>query len=86
MSRSCSPNQTSSRSCHHLPLGTVFHITSCWLRQLALARPTTGRCPTDCPITSMLWVLLVPLRRNYGKQNARQSYSYQVDFELKIGR
>jgi hypothetical protein len=31
----------------------------------------------------MLWVLLVPLRRNYGTHNARQPYSYQVDFELK---
>ncbi len=28
-------------------------------------------CPTDCPITPVLWVLLVPLRRNYGMQNAR---------------
>jgi hypothetical protein len=28
-------------------------------------------CPTDCPITPVLWVLLVPLRPNHGKQNAR---------------
>jgi len=28
-------------------------------------------CPTDCPITPVFWLLLVPLRRNCGKQNAR---------------
>ena len=29
--------------------------------------PLAG-CPTDCPITPVLWVLLVPPRRNYDKQ------------------
>ncbi|MCA1707284.1 MAG: hypothetical protein LC808_30065, partial [Actinobacteria bacterium] len=32
--------------------------------------PTTGRCPMNCPITPVRWLFLVPLRRNYGEQNA----------------
>jgi hypothetical protein len=43
------------------------YVQAAWL---VLARPTAGRCPTDCPITPVLWVLLVPLRRNHDKQNA----------------
>jgi hypothetical protein len=48
----------------------------------ATRRPTTrgGSCPLDCPLIPVLQGPLLPPQRNHSRQNARQCYSYQVNF------
>ncbi len=55
------------------PLDAVLHslpVEQPPVRATALARHTTGRCPTDCPITSVPWMPCMPPRHNYSEQNA----------------
>ena len=63
---------------------TTTHAFRHVRKTLPMARG--GPCPLDCPLTPVLRVLLLPPQRNHSKQNARQCYSYSVNFALRIRR